>query len=747
MITSRKSFTILNVHAPNKGISKFLGDLGAVFLSCRSKDRVIICGDFNAQLGKTDNDENEKKLIGKFVGHDVANENGGQLKFFMRTHNLAARNTMAHQSLLNTWFRKDKSSQIDHVLNTYKSTVFVKKLRGHVIADVHTDHKLLTFKVQIRNKERSDANQKVDNGSKQMNQTAIDWDVKLLQESSFREKYQEKLSETSIDTEDPTITVSYAWEMLANKLRSAAKSTINKLSKIPTSPHRRRALAKLKKSIFWRNRNPLSTRRLKEFIEAQNNYRKVCNDREEKDEFEFFENLQQYKPGERIRRTYGYLKKNKKKRRFNTLDISLAQFQEADSDDLLPVLIEDLQNSNDEDDEVPDTFHIETIIKACRNGKAAGEDGIQIELLKYADEATMEEFKKLLRRVWKENSIPDSWRKTLCIPIPKKKSAKSAKDFRKITLASAAYKVYASWLLGHVIGKTGPIGNHQAGFLHDRSTVDHIFTARRVLEEKWNAGDNLVVMSLDIEKAFDNVSLKSLSAVLEAKGASKRLSNRIVNCMIDEEQRIYWKGQKTAPKLRKKGVKQGCPLSPYVFDLLMEDVLQAVEAELGGFLKLNQSGRIKFPIVLVYADDILIIARSVEELEKILPVLKKHLERVNLNLNEAKCQVLVRSPKGNAISEVKIDGIVYKTSPTIFHLGVPITERLDRPLTTRKRSKDAVGASKAILQFVKERKPTLKLGKMIYETVISPTMAYGTQAMALTKRTRKSLRRYERQPD
>lgn len=740
----RKHFSIINVHAPNKGIARFLGDLGTTFLNNNNKNRVIMCGDFNAQLGK-DTVEIEKKLIGPFVGHEVANENGIQLKFFMRTHNLVARNTMAHPSLLTTWFTKNNSSQIDHVLTTCGSKVFVKKLRGHRVNGVLSDHKLLTFKTLVRDQIAEDIKNKERRRNKQTLEESFGWDVKLLQEEDFKKKYQEKLSETTVDVEDPSITTSEAWESLAAKLRSGAKVAINKLAKIPSSPNRRRALANLKKAIFWKKRNPLSTRRSKEFIEAQDNYRKVHHDREEKEEFEFFKNLQQYKPGERIRRTYKYLKQNKKRRTYRKpMDISLAQFQEDEGEDLLPVLIEEpLSDTDDAQD--PDTFFIETIIKGCKNGKVAGEDGIQIELLKYADGSTIEEFKKLLKRVWRENDIPDGWRKTLCVPIPKKKNAKVANDFRKITLASAAYKVYASWLLGHLIQQTTPIGNHQAGFLNERSTVDHIFTARRIMEEKWNAGDNLVVMSLDIEKAFDSISLKALASVLESKGASRKLANRVINCLIEEKQQIFWKGQKTAPKMRRKGVKQGCPLSPYIFDLMMEEVLLEVESELGGFLKLNQEGRIKFPIILVYADDILIIARTVEELEKILPVLKKHLDKVNLNLNDAKCQVLVRSPGGESPAEVKIDGIVYKTVKTIYHLGVPITERLHRPLTTRKRSKDAVCASKAILEFVKERKPSLKLGKVIYETIVSPTIAYGTQAMVLTKRSRNSLRRYEKQ--
>lgn len=265
------------------------------------------------------------------------------------------------------------------------------------------------------------------------------------------------------------------------------------------------------------------------------------------------------------------------------------------------------------------------------------------------------------------------------------------------------------------------------------------------MEEKWNAGDDLVVMALDIEKAFDNISLTALPEILLAKGASEGLANRVINCLNSEEQQVIWNKQKTAPQNRSRGVKQGCPLSPYVFDLIMEEVLITVEDELDGWLKLNQSGKLKFPIILVYADDILIIARSVDELEKLLPVLEQYLGEVNLKLNEKKCQLMVRTPNGQAPTELKVGDRILQTTKCIQYLGVPITEKLHRKLATRKRSRDAVVASKVIMDFLKERQPPVKLGSLLFETVIAPAMVYGTQATALTKRSRKSLRRYQQQ--
>lgn len=64
----------------------------------------------------------------------------------------------------------------------------------------------------------------------------MDWDVKLLQHKEFRERYQEELGKTSITMSEKTLETSVLWELLAEKLRTAARGSINGLSRIPTSP-------------------------------------------------------------------------------------------------------------------------------------------------------------------------------------------------------------------------------------------------------------------------------------------------------------------------------------------------------------------------------------------------------------------------------------------------------------------------------------------------------------------------------
>lgn len=232
--------------------------------------------------------------------------------------------------------------------------------------------------------------------------------------------------------------------------------------------------------------------------------------------------------------------------------------------------------------------------------------------------------------------------------------------------------------------------------------------------------------------------------MLLGKGVPVKFINRVLECLRGERQQVLWKGELSNMFQRRRGIKQGCPLSPFIFNLIIEAVLESVEDDVDQ-LRLNQEGRLTLPILFVFADDILIVSERVEDVENIVAKLKDYLNFVGLNLNAQKCKVLVRNPNAPAVDSLTICGTVYKTTDPLRYLGIFLTSRLERPLTLRARCRNAVQVSKAIMDFLKRYKPSWEIGRIIYETVIAPAMIYGTQAAVLTKYSRRSIRGYESQ--
>lgn len=253
-------------------------------------------------------------------------------------------------------------------------------------------------------------------------------------------------------------------------------------------------------------------------MEAKQELKKVQRDHEEKEVESFFQDLQKYPTGERINRTFRYLKRYKKKSKpykcSNSIRLSDWVIDEDGSShipEVLPDLLdEDLLTG-------PTLSEIETIVSRMKNGKTPGMDGLYSEFFKYCDEQTIKDLHQLLLKVWEQNELPVEWKQVIVVPIPKVKNPKTISEYRRICLSCTGYKVYASWILQKLQDIMGPLGNHQAAFLNDRSTTDHLHVLQRILQEYWNGGKPVILMSLDIEKAFDRVSLESLPAILRGE--------------------------------------------------------------------------------------------------------------------------------------------------------------------------------------------------------------------------------------
>lgn len=86
----------------------------------------------------------------------------------------------------------------------------------------------------------------------------------------------------------------------------------------------------------------------------------------------------------------------------------------------------------------------------------------------------------------------------------------------------------------------GDPGLYQAAFTQGRSTEDHIYVTKRLLEEFWNGGKRLLVAALDIRKAFDNIKIESLKEILVDRGVPSHIIDRVLMCVIEDKTRVKW---------------------------------------------------------------------------------------------------------------------------------------------------------------------------------------------------------------
>ena len=153
--------------------------------------------------------------------------------------------------------------------------------------------------------------------------------------------------------------------------------------------------------------------------------------------------------------------------------------------------------------------------RKIKNRKAAGLDEIPPEVWK------TREFDILLRHrnaVYNQNTI-DRWTKGCILPFPKKNDLGLAKNYRGITIASIAAKIYNSLQRNHKTPKIENIlRNNQNGFQRNRSTASQIFTIRRILEGVRAKNLETTILFVDFAKVFDSIHRGKMGQILLAYG-------------------------------------------------------------------------------------------------------------------------------------------------------------------------------------------------------------------------------------
>lgn len=202
-------------------------------------------------------------------------------------------------------------------------------------------------------------------------------DPNLLRIPDIQRKFQEHLgSSVSSSFLHPSATVEDTWQFLKKKVHDSAKEVLERKSSIPPNRECRRAFADVKKFTFWVNRsmNPKWTHKLNE---ARENLRRKIREYEENEIEFFFQSLQQYPIGERINRSFQYLKRFNKKRcsKVPTSSIRLSDWILDDSD---PSLIPELLMQPPEADlpSGPTLRKIQHIWGSLKNEKTLGIDSL-----------------------------------------------------------------------------------------------------------------------------------------------------------------------------------------------------------------------------------------------------------------------------------------------------------------------------------------------------------------------------------
>ena len=245
------------------------------------------------------------------------------------------------------------------------------------------------------------------------------------------------------------------------------------------------------------------------------------------------------------------------------------------------------------------------IIKMQRY-KAAGPDDLSPALFKDGGELLIDHLQKVYRLVWDTEAVPASWGAATIVPLYKKGRRDDCSNHRGVSLTPVVTRILGALLVNRLReSRELQIREQQAGFRPGRGCIDQIFTLRRILEHRSVFRRPTVSIFLDFKGAFDSVDRKALFETLLRKGVPLKYVNILRSLYAQSVGNVRAYNELSETFYTNSGVRQGCTASPFLFnfviDVIMESALEGLDdvgIDIGEGRKLAD---------LEYADDIVLL--------------------------------------------------------------------------------------------------------------------------------------------
>jgi len=223
----------------------------------------------------------------------------------------------------------------------------------------------------------------------------------------------------------------------------------------------------------------------------------------------------------------------------------------------------------------PDILECEVkwALRSITTNKASGGGGIPVELFQILKDDSVKVLHSICHHIWKTQPWPQDWKRSVFIPIPKKGNAKECSNYCIIALISHAGKV----MLKIFQARLQQYVNHelpdvQAGFRKARGTRDQIANIHWIIEKAREFQKNAYCF-IDYAKAFNCVDYNKLWKTLLEIGIPDHLTCLLRNLYAGQEATVKTRDGTTDWFQIGKGVRQGCILSPCLFNFYAEYIM------------------------------------------------------------------------------------------------------------------------------------------------------------------------------
>jgi hypothetical protein len=374
---------------------------------------------------------------------------------------------------------------------------------------------------------------------------------------------------------------------------------------------------------------------------------------------------------------------------------------------------------------------ISRVFNDLKRGKAAGLDSLTAEHLIFSHPALVSILVSLFNLMLRSSYLPASFGLSYTVPIPKisdcNTKALHTGDFRGIAISPILSKVFEYCLHDRFEGYFETIDN-QFGFKKRVGCSHAIYTVRRTVEQFTERGSTVNLCTIDLTKAFDKTNHHALLMKLMQRKLPVEFLDLLIRWYGICWSCVKWNNNMSAFFKIDFGVRQGSVLSPYLFGIYLDDIVKQL------------SKAYRHVVIVLYADDILLLSPSVCDLQSLLLQCEAELHKLDMMINVKKSSCIRYGPRHDIhcapITTANGQNIPWVTS--MRYLGIYMIQSRTFKITLHNARRSFYRSCNAIFG---------KVGRTASEEVVIeivnrkclPVLLYGLEACPLSVADMKSL--------
>jgi len=402
------------------------------------------------------------------------------------------------------------------------------------------------------------------------------------------------------------------------------------------------------------------------------------------------------------------------------------------------------------------------IISLLKCNKATGPDGIPAEIFKYImNDDILKTILNMFNTFINHRTLPTQIKESTMILIHKKGSTQICNNYRTISLQSTFMKILTKLIIrriySHCEKNSKPVFSKQdlsffyekwimpetqSGFRIDRDRSDAIFSLLQIMKDSYQNKVNLIIIFIDLVKAYDYVPRETLWKILKKIGVPGTIIELIKNLHEGSLARIKIEDNLSENFELMSGLKQGCNAAPCLFNIFFGALMWVLVKRIGDIglkVQVRHKGAVNNiqkcqDIILhmrelLFADDAAFITTTEEDAQALVQIIEVTCRDFGMELSKGKTEILVQKYKDDGKSEaeelfnvnpdIKLScGTTIKVVKQFKYLGIIISNDNSDKADINRRIANATAAFAENKHVFRNKFKSIRERVMIYDVKV-----------------------------